>query len=378
MKEVINIALVSTNRNKFSETFIHNHLFNLEGNVHFLFDGYLPTKYSKDRGLSFSSFLKFKSIFKKFSNKNEDIDKKRLAQRIKSYLIRNKIQVILCEYGPSGVEMMEIATECSIPLLVHFHGYDAYRKDVLMSYGKKYTQLFSIAKAVIVVSKHMFKQLEILKCPSSKLQLVNYGIDLKLFKPIQNKVTLYDFIFCGRFVDKKGPQHIIHAFNILWKQFPRIKMCMIGDGHLLEDCKMLVSKLGLTKQISFTGILSPQQVANALNQSKIFLLNSNTTDDNDSEGLPNSILEAGACGLAVISTFHAGIPEVIDNKQNGILVKEKDEQALVFAMRELLTDTTLCAHIGQNLRFKIEKNYSLEAYSKQLNEIILKSASSYP
>src|ERR1035437_3290046 len=126
---MLDIAVVSINKNKYSETFIHNQVELLPAKVHLLYGGYLPIFDGKDNSLSDFSFLS--RIFK---SRNTE-DKQQLIKGVEKYLVKHNIKAVLAQYGPSGVEMMDICSKLNIPLIVHFHGYDAYRNDIMNSYG---------------------------------------------------------------------------------------------------------------------------------------------------------------------------------------------------------------------------------------------------
>ena len=369
---LLNIAIVSTNKDKYSETFIHNHVKLLEGNVHFLFDGYLPQKYSTDRGLTYKSFLNYdRNKWFNFRKKAFVDEKYTLTQAIEIYLAKNKIDVLLCEYGPSGVEMMPIAKRMNLTLIVHFHGYDAYRKDILESYGKYYQALFKQAKDIVVVSEHMKNQLLSLGCSASNLHLMPYGINLKLFKINEQQNKDITFVSCGRFVAKKAPEITIKAFVKVLEKLPEAKLVMIGDGELLELCKNLVNQIGVTDSIEFKGAIRQEELVEILNQSKIFIQPSITTVDNDSEGTPLSILEAGACGLPVIATMHGGILEVIKDGETGYLLDERDVDGLADRMYLLAINTALIKEMGFKASQTISKNYDIVNTINRLNTLLV-------
>ncbi len=367
----MNLVIISTNKNKYSETFIHNHLKLLPANIYFLFDGYLPQKVSTDKGLTSQSILeaKTKQLFSFFSTKKKS-QKEVLQIAIKKYLINNKIDAILCEYGPSGVEMMEIAEQLTIPLIVHFHGYDAYRNDILNSYGKQYIELFNIASSVIAVSKHMVKQLKTLGCPEKKLHHLCYGINTTIFSFHKNTNQHFTFVSCGRFVEKKAPQIIIKAFELVLLKFPKSKLMMIGDGELLDECKTLSNQLNIASAIQFTGVLNQYDILQKFKSATAFLQHSITTNQNDLEGTPLTIMEAMACGLPVIATKHGGIIDVIKDNETGFLVDEKNISAMAEKMIFVLENPLLAKNSGEAASHYIFNNHTLDVYTQKLFEII--------
>lgn len=370
MDKPLNIAIVSPNAAKYSETFIHNHVRCLQGNIHYLTGGYLPRYYSQNKGLSFSSIVPDPKNWFLFKKKKLDTDEE-LREDIEIYLKNNRIDVILSEYGPSGVEMMNIAVKLSIPLIVHFHGYDAYRTDVLESFGNRYSQLFSHATKIIVVSKHMFHQLQNLGCDSAKLELLVYGIDDSIFfkKPqIQKK---YTFVSCGRFVEKKCPLGILQAFTLVRKVISDATLVMIGDGELLLQAKEYAVRNKISEYVKFTGAIQPTGVARYFNESEIFIQHSITTSQKDSEGTPLAIIESAACQLPCVSTFHAGISDFVIHQSTGLLVNECDISSMADYMIELANNPHKRKKMGEAAEMRVIKNYKLNYYTQELQNILI-------
>ena len=368
----MNIAIVSTNKDKYSETFIHNHLKLLPGTIHFLFDGYLPEKYSTDKGVN-SFYFQKKAKWFNFKKNTSAGEKQALIKNIEKYLKEKLIDLIFCEYGPSGVELLPLSKNLNIPLIVHFHGYDAYRDDILNSYGKQYKTLFEHASAIIGVSKHMCAQLEKLGCPSSKVHFMPYGIDATIFfeeKTTQKEIT---FVSCGRFVPKKAPQLLLRAFSEVLKQLPSANLVMIGDGELFAECVLLSETLGIKQSVSFMGALGQKEIAAIYRRAQIFVQHSVTTTQNDSEGTPLAILESGSSGLPVIATRHGGIADVIIENETGFLVEEQDDKTMAEKMIFLAQRPELCESIGKKAAQGIRGKYDLETYTQQLWNLIQKT-----
>ncbi|NVK65505.1 MAG: glycosyltransferase [Flavobacteriales bacterium] len=346
-------AILSTNRNKYSETFIQAHI-RLIREVVVYSDGYFPTSISLDKGKS----------WKELSSENNPEN-----ALIQSWKEQN-VKAVLAEYGPAGAEVMHACQKANLPLIVHFHGFDAYREDALNHYGEQYKELFQLASKIMVVSADMKAQLLRLGCPQEKLQQITYGVDTDVFTTPDGSVERKNFIACGRFVPKKAPLKTIQAFAKVVERHPDAKLTFVGEGELLNEAKELTKELGLENQIDFKGILSPREVATELQSHAIFVQHSVKTDQNDSEGTPLSILEAAATGLAIVSTKHAGIPEVIEDGKSGYLVQEGDVDAMAARMIELLEDHQLRRKFGDNARATIVKKYGQSEYIAQLENVL--------
>jgi len=348
-----NIAIVSTNRHKYSETFIHRHISELPGKVHLLFDGYLPAAYSADRGLT-GYFFKA----------NQDP-----AENLYDYLVEHQIDVVLAEYGPSGVEVAPICAKTKIPLVVHFHGYDAFREDVLTSYGPQYREMFEKAAAVIGVSQPMMKQLEQLGCPVDKLHLVHYGIDTATFQYTSHPRDPH-LVSCGRFVEKKAPDLVLRTFALLVKTYPNARLTMIGDGPLLASCKLFAQELGLSEKVTFTGVLTQPEIAKVYAESAVFLQHSLMPANGDSEGTPLTIMEAAAAGLPIVSTRHGGIPYIVKDCVTGLLVNEGDWKSVAAQITYLLENPERAVEMGKAGSKKINASYTLAHGTEQLYAVL--------
>ena len=119
--------------------------------------------------------------------------------------------------------------------------------------------------------------------------------------------------------------HFWHIDYTLAWQFPFI-------FHLEE----LAEELGIVRKVHFRGFLSQQELLELYGSSHCFLHPSETPPDQNQEGIPNSILEAMSTGLAVLATRHGGIPEAVEEGRSGMLVEERDFEALAAAMKNLV------------------------------------------
>jgi glycosyltransferase involved in cell wall biosynthesis len=289
-------------------------------------------------------------------------------------LRKEKVDIILAEYGPTAADSLPVIKHLKIPLIVHFHGYDASQKDIIEQYGKKYKEVFDYAFKVIVVSKKMYKDVANLGCPERKLVLNSYGPDDSFFK-IKAGFNNQQFVSVGRFVEKKAPLHTINAFKKVNKEFPNAKLVMAGDGNLLETSKSTVEKLGLQNNITFPGILNRKQVQQLFTDSVAFVQHSVVAENGDSEGTPVAILEAQAAGLPVISTYHAGIPDVVINNETGLLVEENDVEGMGNNMIRILHEENLAEQLGNAGRERVKESFTmyrhLQILEKEIESSIL-------
>ncbi|GAB5538271.1 MAG: hypothetical protein Salg2KO_03740 [Salibacteraceae bacterium] len=321
-----------------------------------LSDGYLPTVYSIDKGKSFSSI----------------IGKGTPKQNLTEFLTEQNVTHILAEYGPAGVELLDVCRDLNISLTVHFHGYDAYRDDVLNSYGKRYGDLFDFAAAIIVVSEDMKHQIQSLGCPIDKIHLVYYGIDTDTFQPPKTTASSNTFLYCGRFVPKKNPEIVLKAFAEILADAPASQLTMIGNGELLDTSKMLVKDLGIESAVTFLGAINHSDVAREMKRHRILIQASGNTLDHDSEGTPLSVLEAMASGMIVIASEHGGIPDVIRNEHTGILVKNLSHELFSKEACRAVRDNALSEKISLEARAFVVKHHNWRDYLSAIEQIALR------
>jgi len=371
----MNLAIVSTNQYKYSETFIHNHVRLLPTeSTHYLHGGYLPHYHSNGllaKKVPFRIPTRKKGFLGKFiRNKNERSDKELLKESIKNYLRDRGIDIVLAEYGPSGVEMMDICEDLGIPLVVHFHGYTAYRKDMLEAYGDRYKAMFHKAAAVIGVSKHMCAQLVRLGLDERKLYYNPYGPDQRYFQYSDASQTGKELIGVGRFAETKSQHLTLLAFAQVLKVEPTARLTLVGDGHLQEACIILANSLGIAHAVRFTGVVAHERVGELMRTSRAFVQHSITTPSNDTEGTPVAIIEACAAGLPIVSTRHAGIPDVVLEGKTGFLVDEGDINGMAEYMIRLLQSKEEAGRLGKAGHERVAAFFTMEKHIERLTEIL--------
>jgi glycosyltransferase involved in cell wall biosynthesis len=145
---------------------------------------------------------------------------------------------------------------------------------------------------------------------------------------------------------------------------------MAGDGPLWESTRSLAGALGVADAVDFPGVVSQDQVAAFMKRSRAFVQHSVITRENDHEGTPLSVLEAMASGLPVISTRHAGIPDVVEHGMNGLLCDEGDTTAMAAYLVQLATDPALAGRMGTSGRQRALENHRSETSLARLASIL--------
>jgi glycosyltransferase involved in cell wall biosynthesis len=156
-----------------------------------------------------------------------------------------------------------------------------------------------------------------------------------------NKKTI---IYVGRLIYAKGVQDLLDAVKDL-----NVNVWLIGEGEYKKRLMQLCSES--RSKIKFLGQKNPEEIAKLLSQADIFV------NPSYAEGLPTSVLEAGASGLPIIATDVGGTKEIIEDGNNGFLIKPHDTALLKDKINLLLDDSRLCERFSKNIQLKVKKEF---------------------
>lgn len=361
----INLGIISPSLNAYSETFIQAHKKYIDANVFFYYGTYGLEKL-EGKGLLNNLFKKIllRGFGLFFNYEMYDV-----TFALKKSFKKNKIDFVLIEYCTTAVLYYRILEKLKIPFIVHFHGYDATQTEIINKYGEEYKKVFKSAYKIIVVSQLMKQKIKDLGCPDDKIILNHYGPDSKFLK-LELSLNNLCFVSVGRFVNKKAPYYNLLSFKIVLEKFPEAIFHMVGDGLLLEACINISKHLKIDKNVIFHGVKNRDQIISLFKESRSYVQHSVTSLNGDMEGTPLGVLEAAAAGLPVLSTFHAGIPDVIINQETGLLVEEHDVVGMANNMIRILSDLEYAIKLGKTSKKRIENNFSLEKHIDCINSII--------
>ncbi len=376
-KDLINIAVVNKNLNKYTETFIDLKIKGLKEHyyVHQLYGGYFPDSEVHENHLLSDNpiILKFIEWWELFWNKGKN---HYLKKAFRNYLKRNNIKIVLAEFGTCGAEVFEDCRKADIPLIVTFRGYDIHHKEFFKTNRERYKDMLAYCSKIICVSNDILNKINNLYNVSEKLFYLPSLIDLNLFTYSDHSKNPPVFLFVGRFAETKSPHLVILSFHEVLKQIPDARLVMIGQGgggELFESSLILARALNIENKIDFKGVQTPQQVYEEMKKARVFVQHSLTTPVNgDKEGTPVSVREAMATGLPVVATNHAGIAEVITHKETGILVDEYDYITMAKEMFRVCSSDKLIYELGTVAAESIRSNELITNNIEYLSTLIEK------
>jgi colanic acid/amylovoran biosynthesis glycosyltransferase len=304
----------------------------------------------------------------------------RLFFETTAFANRPHFDVIHCHFGPNGVRglnLRDVGAIAGKKLVTSFYGYDV-SEFPRQRRRNPYTKLFARGDLFLALSRDMKQKLIQLGCPPARIVVHPLGVNPALFppQPEWQPARPVRILTIGRMVPKKGMECALKAVAALGGS--NIEYLIIGDGPLRAQLEELARKLGIMNVVRFAGWETRPEVVRALSQADILLAPSVTSESGDQEGTPVVIMEALACGVPVVSTLHAGIPEVVDNGVTGFLVPERQPQALAVALERLVRDPELRASMGARGRAAMRNRHDIRTLNENLLEIYRASQSEPP
>ncbi len=309
-------------------------------------------KINRIRGRSYAKLSKDADIF--FENKIKE----------------EKIELIHAHFGTSAVEIMDLVNRLNVPLVTTLHGFDASYMLKNRGYVKQLNKLFECSE-IITVSEKMKCDIIKMGCNPNKIEAIHLGIPVSKFKYIQKKSInekvrdgeVVNFLQISNFVEKKGHIYTIRAFWRLLEKKSNIKLTLVGSGPEKRRCQELVNQLNIEEYVDFVEHVNEVEVARMMSEADCFLHHSITSRSGDTEGIPTVMMEAMSSGLPVVSTIHAGIPELIIDNKTGYLTEEKDVDQYVNKLIKILSDD---GSLGKNGRKIVENLFNSQVQDDKL------------
>jgi len=271
--------------------------------------------------------------------------------------------VIHIQFGTNKhpVDIMKKTGYLKSRIIVSFHGHDLYFpiNNIIPNNGY-YNLLFEAADYLIANTPFLMGKLLAIKAPEEKIEIIPVAVNTSIFKPNmrKNKFEKLRLVTVGRLDELKGQEYGIKAVNLLLKKEFSIDYTIVGTGIHEQKLKNLVEELDLTRNVFFTGVISPGEVHQRLQGSDIFLMTSvtNSKGMEESQGLVTA--EAQACGLPVIAFDSGGIKYTLINEETGFLCEEKDIDCFASKIEKLILNEDLRKQMSKNAIRFIEENFS--------------------
>jgi glycosyltransferase involved in cell wall biosynthesis len=226
-------------------------------------------------------------------------------------------------------------------------------------WGRLFLFMAKKASRIIAVSTTVEEELMAAAVNPAKLSRISNGVDLDQFRPGENKSRLREvlqlpekktIVYTGRLSIEKGVDFLVRSFSQVDSKGD-YQLIIIGDGPEREHIVQLLDNTRRGESVLLLD--SIDDVAAYLHAADLFILPSRF------EGLSNSLLEAMACALPVISTRVGGSTDIIEHGSNGLLVDVDSVEQMLSAIAQVLNDSPLAARLGKDARKTIEEHHDL-------------------
>ena len=289
------------------------------------------------------------------------------------FLSKQPYDIIHCQFGPFGVMGMQFRDAGLIQgkLITTFRGFDVSR--YVQAQGEDvYNELFEQGD-FFLANCEFFRQKAIhLGCAPNQIVVHGSGIDCSRFRfkprslPADGTIRIAT---TGRLVEKKGIEYVIRAIAQVARQHPKVEYHIIGDGPLKVSFQALIQELKLESFVVLHGWKDQQEIIKILDQCQLFVAPSITAVDGNQDAPVNTLKEAMAMGLPVVSTYHGGIPELVEDGVSGFLVPEKNATAIAQKLTELIEHPEIWPWFGRAGRIAVEQKYDINTLNDELFEL---------
>jgi colanic acid/amylovoran biosynthesis glycosyltransferase len=292
---------------------------------------------------------------------------------LEGILRAERVRVVHAHFGPTACGLVETRRRTGLPLVTSFYGYDVSVRAVIDEFRESYAALFEAGDAFLVEGGAMRRRLEELGCPASRIAIQRIAIDPARYPFVERGDAGHAPIVvlqCGRMVPKKGYPHALHAFARARKTHPRLELRIVGDGPERAAIEALIAELGIGDSVTLLGQTSRDVLLDEMRRAQLYLQPSVTAPDGDTEGgAPTTLLEAQACGLPVVATRHADIPEVVRPDESALLVPEGDDAALAAAIERIAERPGTWAAMGRAGRAHVEAQHDVRRLAPELERL---------
>ncbi|MBO9661988.1 glycosyltransferase [Dokdonella sp.] len=265
---------------------------------------------------------------------------------------------------PSTVAMA-LAQALDKPFGFTAHAHDIFVDDHLLH------EKLSTASIPVTISRYGVDWLSERVTPLARerLHVVHCGVDLPAFA-YRREGRAGDLIAAvGRLDPIKGFDVLIEALALLAADGVRFRCRIVGEGPQQAELEAAIARHGLHDRVELLGARPQADVRALLHEAACFVLPSVVTADGNRDGIPVALMEAMAVGTPVVSTFVSGIPELVADGHDGLLVAERDPAALAAALRRILADAELRDSVARAARQRIEREFDARIEAGKLLDL---------
>lgn len=280
--------------------------------------------------------------------------------------LNNRVEFLHAHFAAENYIFAKVISDWTgIPYGVTTHGYDI-RRDIIPR--NVATELLNEASVVVTIAEFnkMWMQNRY-GIPGERIRIVHCGVDTRKFG--YNSKSRYEpgvplrILNVGRLVQEKAHEVLFEALQIVGARGVPFVLEIVGSGPRLEELQKIAADLELEKKVIFHGAQSAEFVKDRFDWADLFVLSSRV------EGLPIVCMESMATGTPIIATRISGIPEMIRDRDNGLLVPPDDPLALADAIEYAYRNPDQLIEMAKKGRITIESEFDRDKCTAQLIDL---------
>lgn len=253
----------------------------------------------------------------------------------------------------------------------------AHAKDIWTSQDWELNEKLASARWAVTCTRTGYEHMRTLTSRPDTVHLSYHGLDLARFGHFSGERSLRDgssaadpvfLLSVGRAVEKKGYDVLLRALALLPSELSW-RLDHIGGGEELSKLKALANELGLSGRIVWKGALAQEDVLDHYRRADLFVLACRIAANGDRDGLPNVLVEASSQRLVCLSTNVSGVPELLTDGQNGMVVPPEDPQALAAALEKAIRDPAMRKRLGDAAEERVRAHFDYHSSIAQLTQL---------
>lgn len=262
---------------------------------------------------------------------------------------------------PESFAAQYIAAVEDVPFTVTTHAHDIYapRNESMAR------RLLKRTDRIVTISERNRSYIRDQFTSDTPVDIVHAGIRPEKFSQSDAGVNRR-LLTVSRFVEKKGIRYAIDAVAEIVEEFPDLEYHLIGSGPLRSRLEQRVKYHDITENVTFFDNVSDDRLHSGYDTAQGFLLPCVIEESGDRDGIPVVLMEAMAMQTPPVSTTVSGIPELVTDGKNGLLVEPNDSTAVANALRRLLSDDNKCTQLGYQARQKVMAEFNVELEAQKL------------
>jgi colanic acid/amylovoran biosynthesis glycosyltransferase len=302
--------------------------------------------------------------------------KKRRAGALRRFLQAGFIAPLVRTGGIEHVHAHFASSATSVALHLHdlagvSYSFTAHAKDIYRHTVERNSIERKLRSARFAVTVSDFNKQYLARFAGAERVVRIYnGLDVERFAP--NGAALEGpplVLAVGRLVEKKGFDDLVRACSLLHRDGEEFRCLIVGKGELEAQLRTLIADLGLEQQVELAGPIPREQLLDVFSHASVLVAPCVIGADGNRDGLPTVLVEAMGLGVPVIATEVTGIPELVDDGRTGLLVPQRDPQALAAAIRRIVNDPAGAQALARAGRAQVEREFDLCANVARLRTL---------